>query len=165
MIPTLRQWWDERNQREQYLVGGGTIIIIVLLVYLLIWKPLTAHISDMRQTIQQQTSMLAWMKAANTKIKQYEAAGYTKKQTTAQPMLVLVEQSLMQDKLSQYVANTQQKSDNQIVIALKNAPFDHTINWLEKLWKQDNIVVNNLAATHAKTTGIVNLTVTLNLIN
>ena len=162
MIPTLRQWWDERNQREQYIVGGGAILVIVLLVYLLIWKPLTSHIADMRQNIQQQTSMLAWMDAAGTKLHQYEAAGYTKKQATTQPILVLVEQSLMKDKLSQFVANTQQKSASQIVITLKNTPFDRAMDWLETLWKQDNVVVNNLTATDTKTVGVVNLTVTLN---
>lgn len=162
MIPALTQWWHERNQREQYIVGGGAILVVILLVYVLIWKPLTSHITDMRQNIQQQTSMLDWMNAAGTKIQQYESAGFTRRQPTNQPILVLTEQSLMQNKLSQYVANTQQKSDTQIVITLKNAPFDRSMDWLEALWKQDNVVVDNLAATSTNTAGVVNLSVTLN---
>lgn len=155
------QWWYERSQREQILVSMGTILIIILLVYILVWKPLTSNISLMRQNIQDQTALLSWLDTASSKIQQYQTAGYTKKQSSSQPILVLVEQSLMQSKLSQYVANTEQKSDNEIVISLKNTPFDRAVDWLEMLWKRDNVIVKSMGATKTNTMGIVNLTVTL----
>ena len=161
MKTRLLQWWYERSQREQVLIGVGGFLIIILLVYILVWKPLTSNITTMRQTIQDQTALLSWLDTASSKIQQYESAGYTKRQASNQPLLVLTEQTLMQNKLSQYVTNTQQKSDNEIIITLKNIPFDRAVDWLEMLWKRDNVVVSNMNANKTKTMGLVNLTVTL----
>lgn len=157
----LKDWWNERNQREQYILSSGGIIVLVLLVYLLIWSPLTTHIATLRQNITQNTSLLNWMNAATYKIDQYRAQGFQKKKPNNQPILVAIEQSLMQQKLSQYTSNTQQQSNQQIDLTFNNAPFDKMITWLETIWKTDNIVVKKITVTKTKTTGVVNITASL----
>lgn len=157
----LMQWWQERTEREQYILGAGGIVVVILLVYVLIWKPLTSHVSNMRQEIIQDSSLLSWMDAAADRIEQFRAQGYVKRQPSQQALLVTVEQSLMQNRLSQYVSNTQQQNDQQINLTLKNVPFDKMMDWLEGLWKADNILVDTIAITNTTTSGVVNTTVSL----
>jgi general secretion pathway protein M len=154
-------WWHERTEREQYILGVGGVLVIVLLVYVLIWKPLTSHVASMREDIVENTSLLSWVDSAADRIEQFRKQGYVKKQPSTQAILVLVEQSLMQNKLSQFVSNTQQKNNQQIILTMKNAPFDKVMDWLEKLWKTDNVLVNTVAVTNTTTSGVVNLTVSL----
>jgi general secretion pathway protein M len=157
----LKDWWYERNQREQYILSTGSAVVVILLVYMLIWEPLTTHVATLRQNIAQNSSLLTWMSAASNKIDQYRTQGYVEKQPNSQPILVSVEQSLMQQKLSQYISNTQQQSNEQINLTLNNVPFDKIISWLEIIWKQDNITVSTIVITKTKTVGVVNATVGL----
>lgn len=157
----LTNWWLERTQRERYIISIGGAIATVLIVYVLIWEPLTAHIANLRQDVLQDNALLSWMDSAASRIDQFRKQGYTRKQPSTQALLVTVEQSLMQSKLSQYVANTQQQSNQQINLALKNVPFDRMMDWIETLWKVNNITVTNLAATNTRTTGVVTASITL----
>lgn len=157
----LKNWWYELNQREQYSVGLGGVIVTIFIVYLFIWNPLTAHIAQMRDDISQNTQLLTWMDSAAARIEQFRAQGYIRKAGPQQALLVAVEQSLMQQKLSQYISSTQQQSNNQLTVSLKNAPFDQAISWLETIWEQNNITVDTLLVTQTDSVGVVNMTVGL----
>ncbi len=157
----LRDWWTQRNRREQYLLGAGSIFIVILLIYMLIWKPLTAQVATLRQDIIQDTSLLMWMNTAADKIEQFQQQGYVKKQSSNQPILVSAEQSLMQQKLSQYVSNTQEVNDQALSITLKNIPFDLMVTWLETIWKKNNITVSTIKISKTNTVGVVNADVGL----
>ncbi|PHQ81605.1 MAG: hypothetical protein COB66_01735 [Coxiella sp. (in: Bacteria)] len=157
----LKDWWHEREQREQYILIGGGIIAAILLVYMLIWRPLSIHIADQQQNVTQNQALLTWMTTADTRLAQLKAMGYIKKTNASQAMLVTIEQSLVSSKLSPYVSNTQQQNTQQIQLTLKQVPFDKFIDWAEALWKSDNIVVKTAAIKKGAVTGTADVTLTL----
>ena len=40
MREQLREWWQQRNPREQLILLGSTLLLLTLLLYVSLWEPL-----------------------------------------------------------------------------------------------------------------------------
>lgn len=157
----LKQFWLERSPREQLILIGGGVIAAALLIYLFIWAPISTRTENLRQSNIEDTALLNWMDNVTQQIQQYQQLHYQKHDTTSQALLVTIEQSLLSAQLSKYVRDTQTQSDDQVTLTLSQIPFDQTIDWIEQLWKQHNIIVASASIKKTSGNGLTDVNITL----
>ncbi len=157
----LKDWWHQREQREQIILGIGAFIVLFLIVYFAIWSPLETAATNAQQEAQQHVTLLSFIKHAKNEISALQAAGFVSDEERGAPVLVVVEQGLGNAKLSKYIKQVQQPQKGQVKLMLQNVPFDHFMDWLQTAWLQHAISVSAMAVIQTSTPGVVNLTVTL----
>ena len=155
------QWWHERNKREQTMLIGGGIISIILLIYALIWAPLLSAITTQQRHFQENTQLLQWMNAAHQRFITLQQLGRGPKNESNQPILVIIEQSLLQSKLSPYVLNTSALNSRSIQLTFKNIPFDKFTTWVDNLWKKYNITTQRSTIKKDRSAGTTDIIINL----
>ncbi|MDX1657122.1 MAG: type II secretion system protein M [Candidatus Competibacteraceae bacterium] len=131
----MRQWWNQLNARERWLVGIGGVITFLLLLYLLVWEPFQASLTQLRKDVEARRDDLAWMQQASVELRRL-AASSPNAQTPATSqgsLLVRVDQSARQAQLGEAVTRVEPQGGNQVRIWLEEAPFDRVVQWLDTL--------------------------------
>lgn len=157
----MKDWWHHLAEREKIFITVGAIISAFLLGYALIWSPISNIYQNAKQNVRAQQQLLQWMQHASKRIQQLRTAGFTHREQTNQALLVITEKSIATQSLTAYLKQVQQPQQNQVVFNFSQAPFDTLIQWLQTLWKQNNIIVKQITVKKTETTGLVDAAVTL----
>ena len=157
----LKIWWDQRIPRERMMITIGSIITTILLIDVLIWQPLNNAITQMQQSVMQNTALLVWMQDAKVKLHQWQSAGYTATSQDSSGLLTTVEQTLATTGLSRHLTNTSEQSATTIDLSFSSISFDSLMDWQQSLWVNHNIVVSKASIKKDSTDGLVDATITL----
>lgn len=157
----MNEWWQRLSIREKWMIIIGGIFVVIIFAYVFIWSPLSSNVNNLQTTNTEQRQLLNWMQHANRQIQQLKAAGFTEKPASTEALLVIAEKTLAEKKLSQYLNQVQQPSDNQLVLTFKTVPFDKLIAWLEFIWRQYSINVTQISVEKTNTPGLVEAKLTL----
>lgn len=157
----MNDWWQHSSLREKWMIILGGIIAIIILGYEFLWNPLSSSVNELQINIVKQQQLLNWMQRANQQIKQLRAAGFVESPTSEEALLVITERSLAEQKLSRYLDQVQQPTDNQLVLTFKTVPFDRLMTWLESLWRQYSINVSQMTIQKTDTPGLVQAKLTV----
>ena len=157
----MRDWWYRLSDRERIMVSGGGIICGILIAYFFIWQPITQQVARAEQNYQAQASLLQWLQGADRRVAVYQAAGADRYQPSQQALLVLIERSLAQEKLSRYLNQVQQTNSNQVALRFNRIPFDQFIGWLQGIVRSHALTVSNINVTRGATTGVVGVSLAL----
>jgi len=155
------QWWKNLTTRERYMIGVGGVVVVGLLFYFYIWTPINASIERRLQQVQSQQPLIGWMSHASVQVRALRAAGFKKIKPSTSPLLVLVEKSLAEQKLSNFISGIQQPDNNQLQITFASAPFDAVMTWLQMLWQQSGVNVTQFDVARTDTAGLVAMKITL----
>ena len=153
----MKEWWQSLNQREQILIGGGSAALLLVILYLFVWSPFTAGIAVKKSYVTYQQNLVDWMQEADAHLIKLRSTGdvQTQKIDNSQ-LLSTVDSTLQQANLNAYSDSIQQTSNNKVLVKFKNVPFDIMIAWIDRLWKQHAIKVEQISIKpDASTRGIV----------
>lgn len=142
------------TQRERnFLLGGGGAALLLLL-YLFIWAPLSDALDVLRQSNVNQIALNDWVKTTLGQVEQFRSRGISIQEIKKENLLSTLQDLLVKEQLNKYMDNMQEQS-GKIAIRFKEVPFDRLIEWLEKIWKNYGVKVNQINVMMSETQGVV----------
>jgi len=68
----MKDWFDNLQPRERMIVMVGGAITLLILLWALIWNPITTRTAELRDEVNTDRELLAWMQDASARIKTAE---------------------------------------------------------------------------------------------
>ena len=121
----FKQWWNNLAPREQQVVAMGSMLVGIFLFYVVIWGPYLGRIDVMRKHIQSEQKTLAWMTAADNKIKKLE--GQTQNRAgalTPVALLSVLQKQIKEAGLDAALTNLKQSSSDTVEMHFQKVEFD-----------------------------------------
>ena len=156
----IKDWWAGLAEREQRMLFWGGVAAIILLTYALIWTPLTSAVSERRESIQNQQSLLSYLHRASAAISQLRASGVEITQPDEDDLTTHVESVFSAQGISAFIKQVQQPATREVSMHLEAVPFDKLMQALHALAHSDVSVVQ-FNASRQKETGLADVRVTL----
>jgi len=156
----MREWFLNLSLREKQTVTFGTIIVFGFLIYALLWLPLNKSVIEMRNSIQQNQELLAWMQSADKKITALEKTHITAKQNVAGSLLSTTQNTIKASEFTKNITELKQADKNSVKLSLANVEFDNLADWLTKSWKNQGLNVSQMSVKAAETPGLVSASIT-----
>ncbi len=150
----MRAWWVRLTQREQTFIMLGTLLCLLILFYSLFWRPLTIAVDQIEQKNQAQQHLLFLMKRTQLIMRRFQLRGVKVSLGSKEALLSLVETTLAQHQLSQYMESIHQSESKSIEIKLKNVPFDELIKSVEFLWNRYTVAVVSMRVKRGAIAGV-----------
>ncbi len=145
----MKEWWQQRNPREQKLVLAMGLFFSVLFLYTLIWQPLSENLVKAEKKLRKQQELLTWV-SENT---QYFVQNKGNKNARTKGSLSsVVTRTAGMNNIS--IARMQPQG-NDIQLWIDEVSFRQLLQWLEQLSSQENLHVKAIDLTHAEQLGTV----------
>jgi len=151
----MKEWFFQRNQREQMSVLVLGAAVSLYLLYMFVWSPLdtrraqlavqNAAIAESRVRVDTMVSQLLELRDGGAK------AG-AKRNLTA-----VINESTARFQLP--VIRLQPNSRGEIQVRVENALFDDVLKWLHEMEYGQSLLVREVSVTPANSAGRVNVTV------
>jgi general secretion pathway protein M len=164
-LTKLKAKWSDLTVSEKQTVAIGGGVAALLLFYLLIWGPYLDRIDTMRKQIRAEQKNLAWMVAANDRIKKLE--NQTKHNTANMtPVMLLSElqKQIREAGLDGSLTGLKQSSSDAVEMHFQKVSFDQVIKMLTTVLIEQGVTVSQFSAVSQHSPGVVNVDVVLSLI-
>ncbi len=153
----ILQFWQNLQTRERIYLAVGGVFLILILLYSFILSPWMDSKQELRDSLQENRQKLHYLSSAANQIEQLKLSDT--QNTSDEPLLLQISNSLPQNHLDHFVAQTTQ-ADQAITVTFSGVPFDLLATWLTKIWRENLIEVKELTLTPLPTAGLVNTTIT-----
>lgn len=160
----MKTWWNNLSLREQQIVAVGVTVVAAVIFYLTIWSAYLNRIDLMRKQIRTEQTTLAWMQAADRKIKKIETQ--TKNQNTSMTpveLMSLLQKQFKESGLEASLVDLKQAGSDTVELHFQKAPFDELIRIMESVIKEQNVTITQFSAAAQNVPGTVNADVMLKL--
>jgi type II secretory pathway component PulM len=150
MMP-MRDWWLQREKREQTTLLSGALLMAMILLYGL-WQPLAQQQKQLQLHVNAQHSLLQWMQQAAQQARALQTQALP--QNSAVSLLTLLDESLLNQPLQQVDKHIMPKNEQQVVIEFAEVDFAALLQWLVLLANRYAIDVDDVQLTQ-QATGLV----------
>jgi len=136
----VKDWFFGLEARERLLVGSGGVFLLWLLLYLIIWAPIAAEYTGLKQSVDAQQQTLAWMQQAAGQIKVLQrSGGGSARGLGGRSLLAVVDQAARSGGLGAAIKRIEPDGSKGVKVWLEGAAFDPMILWLGQLSKSYRI--------------------------
>jgi type II secretory pathway component PulM len=146
--------WEKLHLREKRFIALGLLAMMLLIVYALIWAPIANKAASLRNQIEKDGKLLAWMRSADKRVQSLEK--HLKPSGTSSKSLL----GLIQDEINQTFAKNvsalRQADSESIQLNLTHVSFDEMIKWLIQVWQKQGLQITRMNVVPASETGLVN---------
>lgn len=149
----MKQWWLGLSLREKQTLMLGGIAVAIYIVYALIWSPLDNKIVAMREQIQQDQKLLAWMQAADKRLTGSDNP--TPTPLLASSLLSVAQKQIKQSALADQLSQLRQAENDAVQLSFKQVDFDKLVTWLADSSRQKGLTVAQLTVAPSESPGIV----------
>lgn len=165
LLNKLKDWWNNLSLREKRVVLIGAILVAVFILYAGIWMPYINYIDGMRDKINQNQKLLAWMQNADQELKKYNKQDNATKQATLNPVALLgiIQKQIDKSGLSSSLKQLKQASNETIEIHFEKVNFDKLMHLLIALSKEQTVTLDQLTTTAVGSDGLVNVDVLIRI--
>lgn len=146
----MKERWLQLNIREQRLVIAMASVVTFFILYTAIWAPLNNNIIAATKKVERQEKLLTWVQESTATYKQALGSGASKNRNKS--LSSVVNKTAGQSKIA--IARMQPQGDT-LQVWIDEVPFDHLLNWLERLSTKEGIRVKGIDLTHADKAGVV----------
>ncbi len=158
----IKDWWNTLALREKQAVAIGGALLTVFLLYAGIWSPYVDHVAAMRDKIQSEEKLLAWMQSADNDIRRIEKqSGQTVKSVTPVVLLGLLQSQIDKAGLAGSLTQLKQSGNAAIEMHFQKVAFDKLSGLLLAVVRKNNVAVTQLSAVSDNTPGEVNADIIL----
>lgn len=155
----MREWWEQREFREQLILGGAAFVLVMLLYFLLIWEPLYKGLHQQRASLAETRSLTGWLAGIAPEIR---AAGpSTTNAGGNRSMLAVVDASTREAGLAPQVKRMQPDGETTVRVWIENAPLDTVLRWINALHERYGITTNQLNMDRGRADGTTTARLTL----
>lgn len=151
----MREWFEQRNLREQasLLLMAGAVLLWAL--YTLVWSPLDQRRDQLQANNLAAVASLARVDAMVSELQELRSssAGQGPRERN---LAALVNRGTQ--RLGLPVSRLQPGARGDLQVRLENAPFDRLVTWLHELEQREGLYIAELAVTPTEQAGRVNVT-------
>lgn len=151
----MREWFEQRNLREQasLLLMAGAVLLWAL--YTLVWSPLDQRRDQLQANNLAAVASLARVDAMVSELQELRSstAGQGPQERN---LAALVNRGTQ--RLGLPVSRLQPGARGDLQVRLENAPFDRLVTWLHELEQREGLYIAELAVTPTEQAGRVNVT-------
>jgi len=141
----MKEWWLNLSLREKQTLVLGALCFALLSLYLLIWSPLAKKVENLRQQVQHNQQLLAWMQTADKHIQTLEKTRPTPREVNHErSLLSQIQDEIEQNNFAKNITQLRQTENDSVTFNLQQISFDQLITWLSQLWQQDDIIVTQI---------------------
>lgn len=155
----LRQWFMGLERRERLVLGSGGVILFLVIIYAGIVSPYSSHRQALKDQVQQQIALLAWMRPAATRIESLR--GTRPGALPGGSLLSVVNSSVAGAGLGNALQQAQQASDGSVRAQFSGADFDSLVRWLDTLHRNYGVAPADMSVTRGSGPGLVNVNLKL----
>lgn len=156
----LKEKWQNLSDRERLSVSVVGILLAIMVVYYGIINPLASAVDSVKQQVNVQQTLAAWMAPRVAALTQLKISAPTQVILPAN-LLATVDTQLKQSAMAGAVTQISQTNVNQVQVTLKEVPFDELMTWLVQQWQQSQIQVSDFSAEKTDKPGMVTVTMIL----
>jgi general secretion pathway protein M len=151
----MKDWFLQRNQREQVSLLVLAFALGLYLLYMLIWSPL----DSMRDNLElQNTGVAATLQRVDAMVSEVMHLRDSGASTSSRRNLTsLINKST--SRLELQVSRLQPNARGEIQVRLESATFDTVLLWLHEMEYREGLLVREVSITQAGSVGRVNATV------
>lgn len=159
----MKQWWQQRNPREQRLLSVGAVVLGLAIVVGGIYLPLLRARDEARTQVQQaELDLLASRRYA-------AQLGATPGPTSVvspvtgpdRSLMARVDEGLRDAGLSSVLSRIEPDGDGRVRLWLEEASFDTVVAWLEGLTDRARVKVIDASVDRSEGPGLVRVRLTL----
>lgn len=151
----MKEWFAQRNQREQLSLCLLGVALLLYLLYILLWSPLERRRDDLAAQNTAIAASLSRVDAMASELLALREGG--PRPGAGRNLTTLVNQSTSRAQLP--VSRLQPNARGEIQVRLENAAFDDLLGWLYEMEYQEGLLLREVSITEAGSAGRVNATV------
>jgi len=158
----LKSWFLMLSSREKTLVSIAAVSVTIMLFWLVILHPILSKHDKLSKLTDEKQIELRIMQRQSALVRQLQqqASGSSIKKVTGNPQQ-LIEQALQTWRLKPTLQRMQSQGANKVAVSLKNADADKVMRFIAELETRYGLSSTTMAITKSKTTGMVNIRLTL----
>ena len=161
LIDRLRGKYDRLSARDRLLVTIGTALFLLLLLLFAVWMPLDQRVDRLRDTVDRQLALRAWMSDAAREVQQLRASGDSTQRMEDQSLLAFTDRTAREAGLAGALRRVEPEGNDRVRIVLEQASFDTVATWLEQLVERFRVRIANITVERREEAGLVNVRVVL----
>lgn len=152
----MKQWWTERNAREQRILVAGASALLILVVFLFIWEPMVKERARLQASVVKLRTDVAWMQQAASQVKRLGGSGAGARQPVTSLLGVI--NSTAKPVLKGAVLKRVEEDRNAGVrVWIESVAFDDLAIWLGDLKRRYGIDASSVSAERIGKPGRVNV--------
>ncbi|MEN8719595.1 MAG: type II secretion system protein M [Oceanococcaceae bacterium] len=155
----MRDWWAQREPREQLILLGAAVVLTVLLFFIMIWEPLYKGLHQQRAEIREQQQLAEWLLEIRPQVQ--AAGGARTPANDGRSMLAVVDTASRAAGLAPQVKRIQPEGDTTVRVWIDDAPLQQVLRWIQTLHDQQGIRTTNLNMDRGKKPGTATARLTL----
>lgn len=156
----MRDWWEQRDTREQIILVAAGLVLTALLYFLLVWEPLYKSLHQERAKISEARSLATWLVEIQPEV-QANSSKLRSATSANRSMLSVVDGAARSSGLSPKVKRIQPDGEKNVRVWIEDAPLDDVLRWIQTLHDQHGIATSNLNMDRGKTAGSATARMTL----
>lgn len=159
----MKQWWQQRNPREQRLLSIGALVMALAILIGGIYLPLLRARDEARTQVQQaELDLLASRRYAALLGASPTAASVASPVTGPdRSLMARVDEGLRDAGLSSVLTRIEPDGDGRVRLWLEEASFDTVVAWLEGLTDRARVKVIDASVDRSEGPGLVRVRLTL----
>ena len=155
----MKEWFTSLAPRERAMVSIAAVVVALALVYAVAWNPLTASVSRLQQSVEEQQALKQWMQQAAAEVNQLRGAAGASDDHRS--LLAVVDQTSKQSQLGPAVKRIEPDGQELVRVSLEQASFDDMMSWLGSLQRSFGVSVADVSIDRQAASGRVNARITL----
>jgi type II secretory pathway component PulM len=160
----MKEWWQNLAIREKQTLIIGAIIVSIFILYAFIWSPLMDAVGNERAKLTREQKLLVFMREANRTIKHAQTRDNVEVKAVSPIILISVLQKrINQMALQPSVSQLKQGMNNTVQVNFHDGDYDKIIQLLNDLVSEYNVSIQQMTVIKAKSNGLVNADIILNL--
>ena len=155
----MKEWFTSLAPRERAMVSIAAVVVALAWVSAVAWNPLTASVSRLQQSVEEQQALKQWMQQAAAEVNQLRGAAGASDDHRS--LLAVVDQTSKQSQLGPAVKRIEPDGQELVRVSLEQASFDDMMSWLGSLQRSFGVSVADVSIDRQAASGRVNARITL----
>lgn len=161
LVDRLRVAYGRLSARDRLLVIAGTALFLLLVLVFAVWMPLDQRVDRLRDTVDRQLALRAWMSDAAREVQQLRASSGSAQRVEDQSLLAFTDRTAREAGLAGALRRVEPEGNDRVRIVLEQASFDTVATWLEQLVERFRVRIANITVERREEAGLVNVRLVL----
>lgn len=161
LVGRLRRAFDRLSARDRLLAIIGSALLVLLVLVFAVWMPLDQRVDRLRDTVDRQLVLRAWMSDAAQEAQQLRASSGSAQRVEDQSLLAFTDRTAREAGLAGALRRVEPEGNDRVRIVLEQANFDTVATWLERLVGRFHVRIANVTVERREEAGLVNVRLVL----
>lgn len=157
----MNDFWDKLNPRQRGLMVLAALTLVGALLFVGLWEPMVEAREQRRDRVAAQQALLSWLDAVSPMAVELRRQADRSRAEAPRSLLGLADETARAAGLAGALSRIEPAGEDRVRVWLDGADFLATMQWLEQLAAGHPVAVGQLDLERARSSGQVNVRVTL----